>query len=92
MWPIAAPPYYAAQLGFTIALFGVVYGWLAMQRTLNRALIVVGAIGKAGFFLLTALYAGTGDVPTTMAVQATPDLLLAAVFLWWALPTVGAAA
>ncbi len=84
MWPIAAPPYYAGQIAFTIALFGIVYGWQAMQRTLNRPLIVVGAIGKAGFFFLTAAYALRGDVPTTMAFQATPDIALALVYLWWA--------
>ncbi len=84
LWPIPAPPFYAAQLGYTIALFGIVYGWLAMQPTLHRPLIVVGAFGKAGFFLLTAAYAVGGDVPVAMALQATPDLVLASVFLWWA--------
>ena len=82
--PIAAPRFFAAQLGFVIALFLVVYAWLATQPRLNRALIVVGGAGKLGFFLLTALYAIVGDVPTSMAVNATPDLILGGVFLWWA--------
>ena len=85
IWPIDSPPYYAAQLAYVIGLFGAVYAWLATQPTLNRPLIVVGALGKAGFFLLTVMYAVSGAVPGPMAVQATPDLVLAVVFLWWAL-------
>ena len=84
LWPIAAPPYYAAQLCYTVGLVGVVYAWLAIQRTINRTLVVVGALGKAGFFLLTVAYAVAGEVPVSMALQATPDLVLAIVFLWWA--------
>lgn len=82
--PIAAPRFFAAQLGFVIALFGGVYAWLALQSQVNRDLVVVGALGKLGFFGLTVAYALAGDVPVRMAVNATPDLLLAAVFLWWA--------
>jgi len=82
--PIAVPRFFAAQLGFTIALFGGVYVWLALQSRLNRALVAVGGFGKLGFFALTALYAFVGDVPGSMAVNATPDLVLGTVFLWWA--------
>lgn len=82
--PIAVPAYFAAQVGFTIALFGGVYAWLALQPQVNRALVVVGGLGKLGFFTLTVAYAVAGVVPAGMALNATPDLLLAAVFLWWA--------
>jgi len=83
--PIKAPPFFAAQIGLTIALFGGVYAWLAMQPTISRELLVVGGIGKLGFFGITAAYALAGVVPVKMAVQATPDLLLGTIFLWWAL-------
>lgn len=84
MLPVAPSPYLAAQLVFTIALFGCVYAWLALQPRIPRSLVVVGAIGKLGFFALTAAYAGAGLLPATTAVNATPDLVLALVFLWWA--------
>ncbi len=82
--PIAVPPYFAAQVGFTIALFGCAYAWLATQEHINRPLIVVGGLGKLGFFGLTLAYALAGDLPLSMAVNATPDLVLAGIFLAWA--------
>lgn len=83
--PIDAPPYFAGQIGFTIALFGAVYAWLALQPNVPRELVAVGGLGKLGFFGLTTAYAAVGIVPTKMALQATPDLVLGAIFLWWAL-------
>jgi hypothetical protein len=65
-------------------LFAGVYAWLALQRTFYRPLIVVGGLGKLGFFALTAAYAAAGEVPAGMALNATPDLLLAGIFFWWA--------
>ena len=84
MLPVASSPYLAAQLVFTIALFGFVYAWLALQPQIHRPLVVVGAIGKLGFFVLTAVYAGAGHVSAAAAFNATPDLVLAVIFLWWA--------
>jgi hypothetical protein len=82
--PMEVPPYFAAQIGFTIALFAGVYAWLALQPTFHRPLIVVGGLGKLGFFALTAAYAVAGEVPVGMALNATPDLIFAGIFLWWA--------
>jgi hypothetical protein len=82
--PVEVPRYFAAQICLTIALFGGVYAWLAMQPSINRPLLVVGGLGKLGFFSLTLIYAIAGDVPPGMALNATPDLVLAAIFLWWA--------
>jgi len=82
--PLTVPPYFAAQLAFTIALFGGVYAWLALQPVIHRPLVVVGGFGKLGFFVVTAAYALAGAVPLGMVLNATPDLLFAAIFLWWA--------
>jgi hypothetical protein len=82
--PLAAPPYYAAQLGYVIALFCGVYGWLAMQREINRPLVIVGALGKLGFFALGVAYWFAGDLPGSVVAKATPDLGLAGIFFWWA--------
>jgi hypothetical protein len=84
--PLAAPPYYAAQVAYTIALFGAVYAWLAMQPRINRPLVIVGALGKLGFFVLAVAYWMAGDLAAAVVPQAMPDLVLAIVFLWWAWP------
>lgn len=83
MLPVAVPPWVAAQLAFVIALFGGVYAWLARQPRINRPLLVVGALGKLGFFGLNLAYAMASDIPMDMVVNATPDLAFAGVFLWW---------
>ncbi len=82
--PVAVPPFFAAQIGYTIALFGGVYAWLALQPQFNRALVVVGGLGKLGFFALTVAYGIAGAVPLGMVLNALPDLAFAAIFLWWA--------
>jgi hypothetical protein len=87
LMPLAAPPYYAAQVAFTIALFGGVYAWLACQRHINRPLVIVGALGKLGFFLLAVAYWLAGDLSADVVPKAAPDLVLAGIFLWWALTT-----
>jgi len=79
----APPPFYAAQIALTIALFGGVYAWLAGQRVINRPLLLVGALGKLGFFLLFVAFWLAGDIGQAQVRQATPDLLFGAVFLWY---------
>lgn len=82
--PVSPPPIFAAQLAWMIALFGGAYVWMARQPVIPKPLIVVGALGKLGFFMLFAVYAALGHVPAQSAAQALPDLLLAVVFLDWA--------
>jgi hypothetical protein len=79
--PIAPSPFLAGQIGFVIALFGGVYFWMARQPTLNRSLLVVGGLGKLGFFSLAIAYAVAGVVPVHVAVNALPDFVLGAMFL-----------
>ena len=81
--PLPTPPFYAAQVALTIALFGGVFAWLALQREIDRPLLAVGAIGKIGFFSLAVAYWAVGDLPASAVPQATPDLVLALIFLWW---------
>jgi hypothetical protein len=83
MLPIPGPPFYAAQVALTIALFGGVYAWLARQPQINRPLVLVGALGKLGFFLLAVAYWMSGDLPPSAVPKATPDLILALIFFWW---------
>lgn len=83
LMPVPTPRYYAAQIGVTIALFGVVYAWLAVQPRPNPAVVAVGGLGKLGFFGVTVAYWLAGDLPGGMALNAVPDLVFGAVFLWW---------
>lgn len=82
--PIPGPPFYAAQVTLVIGLFGGVYAWLARQPVINRPLLVVGALGKLGFFVSTVVYWVVGDLPAAVVAQSSPDLVLALIFLWWA--------
>ena len=82
--PIPGPPFYAAQVALVIGLFCGVYAWLARQPVINRPLLVVGALGKLEFFASVVVYWVVGDLPVTVVPQSSPDLVLAVVFLWWA--------
>jgi hypothetical protein len=84
MLPIPAPRFYAAQVAVTIGLFGCVYAWLALQDRINRPLLVVGGLGKLGFFALAVIYWAAGDLPAHSVPEAAPDLVLAIIFLGWA--------
>lgn len=80
---IPAPRFWVAQVGLTIALFAGVYAWLAMRREIDRPLLLVGALGKLAFFGLVVAYWVAGDLSGRVVPQATPDLVLGAIFLWW---------
>ena len=67
----------------TIGLFGGVYAWLARQPQINRPLVVVGALGKLGFFLLAVAYWMTDALPASAVPKAVSDLVLALIFRWW---------
>lgn len=82
--PIPLSPFLVGQLAFVIALFGGVYFWLARQRIINRPLLLVAALGKLGFFVLAVVYAVAGEVSAQVAVSALPELVLGALFLWYA--------
>lgn len=79
--PVPLSPFLAGQLGFVIALFGGVYCWLALQSTIDPPLLVVGGLGKLGFFVLAVGYAVAGAVPAQVAISALPDVVLGVLFL-----------
>jgi len=80
--PVPLSPFLAAQVGWVIALFGGAYFWLARRPTISRPLVVVGGLGKLGFFAIAVAYAVGDVVPGSVAVSALPDLVLGAIFLW----------
>lgn len=89
LMPVPASPYLAALTALTIGLFAGVYLWQAVATRLNRAVIVVGALGKLAFFLITLAFCVTGALPVRVAVNASPDLVLAVIFLAWAFASTG---
>lgn len=82
--PVAPPRHVVAQQMVNIAIFGVVFAWMARQRVINRALVAVGGLGKLGFFFTTGVYWLAGDLPGAMVGNAIPDLVLGAGFVPWA--------
>ena len=93
--PAGVPFLYRAELAWVVALFGVAYLWLALRRALDAAVVpvlVLGAVGKAGFFAIYVLTWWRGELPRTAVASAAGDLLLAAVFGWWVLTRHGSAA
>lgn len=79
--PVPASPFLAGQVGLVIGIFGGVYLWLARRATIDGPLLVVGGIGKLGFFALAVAYAAAGHIPAQVAASALPDLVLGAIFL-----------
>ena len=70
-------------LAYFVALFGVVYAWLARQPTIPRPLVALAAVGKAGVFVIAvACLLRGGLAPRTFAV-AVVDLAFALYFLAW---------
>jgi hypothetical protein len=84
MLPLPAPRFYAAQVSLMIGTFGGAYLWMAMQPRIHRPLVVMGGVGKLGFFAIAVIYRLAGDLPSAAVSQALPDLFLAMIFLTWA--------
>jgi hypothetical protein len=83
--PVPVPPIYGALLAFFVALFGGSYAWLARQTIIHRPLVALAAIGKAGVFVIIALFWFFGEAPGRGVLAATGDLILAGIFAWWLL-------
>lgn len=77
----AAPPFYQWTLASWVLAFGVAYGHAAWRGQADRALLGLGAFGKAVFFALTVLMAMRGELPWFTVVAASPDLVLAIAFV-----------
>lgn len=87
---VAVPPLYAYVLAYLVALFGVVYGWMAVQRVIYRPLVAISAVGKAGVFVIAAALWAAGDVSWKTVGVASGDLTFAAIWTWWLVRTAAA--
>lgn len=76
-----APAFYQWTLAAWVLAFGVAYGHAAWSHRADRSLLALGAFGKGVFFALTAAMAVRGELPWLTVGAASPDLVLAIVFL-----------
>jgi len=83
--PAEVPAIYAAASGFLICLLGGMYAWMALQTEINRPMLYVGAIGKAGVFILVAALWSVGSAPLMLVFVASGDLAFATLWFWWLL-------
>lgn len=81
--PTPVPPVYSWTIAFLVALFGATYGWLARQPTIDRPLVTMLAIGKAGFFTVVLLCWLFGAASILTLAAAAGDLVFATIFAWW---------
>ena len=81
--PVPVPGIYCAILAFLVALFGASYVWLARQPAIDRPMVALFAVGKAGVFALVAVFWITGGVPGLAVLVASGDLVFAVLFARW---------
>lgn len=85
--PVSVEPLYAGLCGLFVGLFGIVYGWLAMQRRLDQPLLWLGVVGKAGFFLLVVALWLRQLAEERLLAAASLDMALAVLWCWWLMRT-----
>jgi hypothetical protein len=81
--PASIDPVYSGLCATFVALFGCAYGWLAMQPTLDRPLLWMGVVGKAGFFVLVASLWMRAAANDALVLAASGDMAFAAFWFWW---------
>ncbi len=81
--PADAPAVYRAFDSGAIALFGLAYGWLSVQRVIDRPLVVLSICGKLFAFSSLLLLAVIGQLPMRAPLLGVADLVFALIFLWW---------
>jgi hypothetical protein len=81
--PGDVPLSYRALLTMFVLLFGGVYGWLACQAKIDRALLALGAIGKACAFLIILVLWIVGQATSRGLLAGTGDLIFASLFTAW---------
>jgi mannose-6-phosphate isomerase-like protein (cupin superfamily) len=74
---------YALFSGGLIGLFGIVYGWLARQPTIHRALLWLGAGGKATAAGVCWVLYMAGHLSPTATALISGDLLFAGFWVYW---------
>lgn len=81
--PTDVPVVYRAVTAVFILLFGGAYAWLARQPVIDRPLIGLSAIGKAGVFAAIFILWLFSAVSGWLVLLISGDLVFAILFVWW---------
>jgi hypothetical protein len=81
--PSSVPPLYSAYVAYFVALFAGAYAWLACRPVIDRPIIALAAIGKAGIFFITLFLWLMGEAAGRGVVAVVGDLILAVIYVWW---------
>jgi hypothetical protein len=81
--PTPVPAVYSLTIAFLVTLFAGAYFWLARQPVIDRPLVTMLAIGKAGFFVVVLSCWLFGAASTLSLGAAAGDLMFAGIFTWW---------
>jgi hypothetical protein len=81
--PDSVPAIYSSLVALFVALFAGAYCWLAMQPEIDRPMVALGAIGKAGAFTIFVALWMMGRYSGLGVISGSGDLILAAIFTWW---------
>ncbi len=73
---------YRALVGYLVAVFGLSYAWLAMQSNPHQPLLVLGAVGKAGVFLIATWLWLSDAASAALVGLASGDLALSLFWAW----------
>jgi len=73
-------PFYGLLSGAMVGLFGVAYGWLALQPEIDRPLLCLGACGKLLAVLISISLFTAGELSGVTAAVISGDLVF--VVLW----------
>jgi hypothetical protein len=78
-----AHPFYLWLVTIWIGSFAVLYVWVALKRSSDRAFLIIAVIGKFAFWSLNFIFWLAGDFPVIAPVVALGDLITAILFAWW---------
>jgi hypothetical protein len=81
--PAGGEPFYLAQCGTFVALFGVGYLWSAVRGSADRLFITIAALGKLSFFSLLLSYWASGALPGRAVLTGAADLFFVVLFFVW---------
>jgi len=82
-FPTPVPRVYTALLTVFVLLFAGAYVWLARQPCIDRPLVALAAVGKAGAFAAVFVCWLAGQIPGRAALAFSGDAVFAAIFTWW---------
>ena len=85
--PVPVPRVYGLTIAMLVAVFAGAYLWLSRQPVIDRPLVAMLAIGKAGFFFVVFGCWLAGDLSALALGAAFGDLVFAVIFVNWLVGT-----